>query len=108
MSAATEDELRALETELDRVVDRLSSMPLQRAALATAACYETAAEILARTRVLDSGVPADAELPRLGPHGLGSLIAVLGRDFLDAAKAAPLSDVRAVTDRLIELRRSLP
>jgi len=105
---ATDDELQALQTELDRVVDRLNGMPLYRAATATDTCYAAAEEILERTREIDSEVPADAVLPRLEPHGLGSLLAVIGRDYLKAAKAAPLSDVRPVTDRLIELRRSLP
>ncbi len=105
---ATADELHALETELERVVDRLNGMPLYRAATATDACYAAAEELLARTRALDRRMPADVALPRLAPHGLGSLLAVIGRDFLNAAKAAPLSDVQPVTERLIELRRSLP
>ena len=105
---ATQDELRTLDTELERVVDRLNGMPLYRAATATDACYEMSEERLSRTRELDSTVPADAALPRLEPHGLGALLGVIGRDYAQAAKAAPLSDVRPVTDRLIELRRSLP
>ena len=108
MSMSTEDEVRALETELDRVVDRLNGMPLYRAATATESCYAVAQEILTRTRSLDGDVPSDAALPRLEPHGLGSVLAVIGRDYVKAAKAAPLSDVMPVTNRLIELRRSLP
>jgi len=105
---ATDDELRVLDTELERVVDRLNGMPLYRAATATDACYDVAEDLLARTRELDHAVPTDVALPMLEPHGLGSLIAVIGRDYAHAAKAAPLSDVRPMTDRLIELRRSLP
>ena len=105
---ATDDEVQDLQAELDRVVDRLNGLPLYRAATATDACYAAAEEILERTRELDSEVPAAAVLPRLEPHGLGSLLAVIGRDYLKAVKAAPLSDARPVTDRLIELRRSLP
>ncbi len=108
MIVASPDQLVTLETELERVVDRLNSMSLQRAATATESCYAVAEEMLAQTRLLDGQVPAKVTLPRLEPHGLGSLLAVLGRDFLEAAKATPLSDVQPVTDRLIELRRSLP
>lgn len=105
---ATVEDLHALETELERVVDRLNGMPLYRAATATGACYDVAEEILTRTREIDRDVPMEAALPTLEPHGLGSLLAVIGRDYVKAAKAASQADVTPVTDRLIELRRSLP
>jgi len=105
---ATQDELRSLDLELDRVVDRLNSMPLSRAASASAECHALADAMLARTRGLADEIPSRATLPYLDAQGLGSLIAVIGQDYLNAAKAAPQSDVRPVVDGLIELRRSLP
>lgn len=105
---ATEDELRSLDVELDRVVDRLNSMPLARAAAVSVECYALAENLLAGIRELTDHIPSGAQLPDLGAQGLGSLIAVLGHDYLDAAKAAPRSDVRPVVDGLIGLRRSLP
>jgi hypothetical protein len=103
-----DEDLRALEVELRRVVDRLDSMPLTRAAGATGPCYATASILLERTRALVSDIPATATLPSLGPQGLGSMIAVLGRDYLDAARASGRADVRPVLDALVELRRTLP
>ena len=105
---ASEEELRELELELTRVVDRLNSMPLARVGSAGEECYAVAGLILAETRQLTYGIPADARLPRLDPQGFCALIAVVGEDYEKAVKAAPLSDVSPVLDRLIELRRSLP
>lgn len=105
---ATDDELRTLDLELDRVVDRLNSMPLARAASGSAACHALAGDMLARTRALAETIPRGATLPHLDAQGLGSLIAVIGQDYINAAKAAPQSDVRPVVDSLVELRRSLP
>jgi len=104
----TSDELRSVEVELERVTDRLNSMPLVRAATTTADCYSMAELLLSQTRLLDDNIPTDASLPMLGPQGLGSLIAVLGWDYADAAKAAPLADAGPVIAGLIDLRRSLP
>ena len=59
-------------------------------------------------RHLTDDIPADAEVPRLEPQGVGALIAVVGRDYREAAKAAPESDVSQVVAWLVELRRSLP
>lgn len=105
---ATDDDLRVLDTELTRVVDRLNAMPLARAATAWETCYAAAELILDSTRALTDDIPSGAVLPRLAPQGLGSLIAVLGHDYGEAAKAAPPADVSPVVGRLIDLRRSLP
>ena len=105
---ASEEDLRDLEVELARVVDRLNSMPLARAAAATDEVMDAADSLLASTRELDTDVPADARLPRLGPTGLGAMLAVLGRDFCDAARSTPGADIRPLIERLTALRRALP
>ncbi len=97
-----------LSVELERITDRLNSMPLARAESATGPVYEVANLLLAGTRQMTQDVPRQAELPHLGPHALGALIAVLGRDYLDAVAASPSSDTTAVVDALTALRRSLP
>ena len=102
------EDLRELERELDRVVDRLSSMPLTRAQGTTADCRRAALVIVEQTRALTDEIPADAVLPDLGPHGLGALLSVLGSDYLAAARRSPGADVTAVIAALVELRRALP
>lgn len=106
MADATD--LRALDTELARVVDRLNSLPLTKVAAASESCHLLAARLVDETRRLTDDIPVDAEVPRLEPQGVGALIAVLGRDYREAAKAAPESDVSQVIAWLGELRRSLP
>lgn len=103
----TED-LRELERELDRVVDRLTSMPLARAEGATADCRRAAFVIVEQSRLLTDEIPADAVVPELAPQGLGSMLAVLGTDYLAAARRMPDADVSAVTAALVTLRRALP
>ena len=102
------DSVHEIELELRRVVDRLNSMPLDRAATATADCQRTAEILLAQTRLLTDDIPADAQIPTLGPSGLGALIAVLGRDYLNAARTADAKDLTPVLDALVALRRALP
>jgi hypothetical protein len=97
-----------LQVELRRVVDRLDSMPLARATAAGPACRRTAHLIVARTRELTTDIPSDAVVPDLGPQGLGSMMAVLGRDYIDAAKATRTADLGPVLAALVELRRALP
>ena len=101
-------DLAEVERELDRVVDRLTSMPLAKASAATPEVEGAAAAVLAHTRILDAEVPADACLPHLQPSGLGALIAVLGQDWLRAAASNPDADADAMLDTLVELRRRLP
>jgi hypothetical protein len=97
-----------LALELRRVVDRLDSMPLNRAASAGPACREAALLLIARTRDLTDEIPAEAMPPELGPQGLGSMIAVLGCDYVNAARASGTADLGLVLDALVELRRALP
>lgn len=102
------DHLREVERDLNRVVDRLNSMPLRRAEGAAADCRRAALVIVEQTRLLTDEIPADAALPRLGPQGLGAMLAVLGTDYLDAARRAPHADASVVTAALVDLRRALP
>lgn len=102
------EQLRDLERELGRVVDRLTSMPLAKAAGAAADCRRAALEIVEQTRILTDEIPPDATVPELGPQGLGAMLAVLGTDYLDAARRTPHADVSAVTAALVDLRRALP
>lgn len=101
-------DLEALQIELRRVVDRLDSMPIGRAESATGACHEAAALIVARTRELTRDIPPDASLPSLGPQALGSMLAVIGQDYVVAASGVPDADVTPVLECLIALRRLLP
>jgi hypothetical protein len=102
------DALRELQRELDRVVDRLNSMPLGRAEGTAADCQRAALVIVEQTRLITDEIPVDATVPELGPHGLGSMLAVLGSDYLAAARQSANADVSAVTAALVDLRRALP
>jgi hypothetical protein len=102
------DALRDLERELDRVVDRLNSIPLQRAKGASADCRRAALVIVEQTRALTDEIPADATVPELGPHGLGAMLAVLGGDYLRAARQSTHADVSVVTAALVSVRQALP
>jgi hypothetical protein len=102
------DGLREIERELDRVVDRLNSMPLTRAGAASPDCRRAALVLVEQTRLLTDDIPPDATLPDLGPQGLGSMLAVLGGDYLAAARASSEPDLGPVLDALVELRRALP
>ena len=101
-------DLDAVERELGRVVDRLNSMPLSRAGSAVDDVRTTAALVVDQTRLLTDAIPSQAELPRLGPQGLGAMLAVVGHDYLDAARASSEPDVSPVLDALVSLRRVLP
>ncbi len=100
--------LEAVDRELQRVVDRLNSMPLAKAATASDDVRVAAEVLLEQLRRLDPAVPPDATLPDLGPQGLGAMIAVLGQDWQDAARASSDPDTGTVLDALVELRRALP
>jgi len=100
--------LHEVERELDRVVDRLMSMPLAKAAAATPDVMSAAGALLDHCRRIDPLVPADATLPSLAPQGLGPLIAVLGTDWLVAARTSTDPDCDGVLDVLVRLRRALP
>lgn len=103
MSEATRHDV---ERELNRVVDRLGSMPLSRAEAAAPQVMSCADTLVQASRALGVPIPDDARVPEVGPTALGAMIAVLGRDALEAARAP--SDLSALLDALTALRRSLP
>lgn len=94
------------ERELRRIVDRLNSMPLTRAATAATEVHQSAAELVRLGRLWGVPMPAEATLPTLEPQGFGSMLAVLGRDCLDAAGAD--TDLAPLLATLVSLRRALP
>jgi hypothetical protein len=100
--------LHDVERELDRVVDRLMSMPLAKASTAMPDVMGAAQALLDHCRLIDPQVPDDAMLPSLAPQGLGPLIAVLGTDWLAAARTSTAPDSDGVLDVLVRLRRALP
>lgn len=104
--AAVEDLRHETERELDRVVDRLTHMPLTKAEEGRAAVRECADALFAESRRLGVPLPADARLPDLAPQGFGALIAVLGQDCLQSATTD--DDLAATHAALVRLRRSLP
>lgn len=95
-----------VERELVRVVDRLTSMPLNRAASASAQVLECAGDLVRLGRLWGVPIPADAALPTLEPQGHGAMVAVLGADCLSAA--GPDTDLGPMLDALVTLRRALP
>lgn len=95
-----------VERELARVVDRLGTLPLSRAAAAQGDVHACALELVAISRRLGVPIPADVAVPDLAPQGSSALIAVLGRDCLLAAHDADA--LRAINDALVALRRALP
>jgi len=101
-------DLHEVERELGRIVDRLNSMPLARAASASDIVHDAAEFLVAQTRLLADLPPAEAVLPRLGPQGLGAMLAVVGRDYVEAARASSEPDVDPVLNALVDLRRALP
>ena len=102
--------LDEVQRELTRTVDRLTSMPLNRLPAHAARSHACCEFILAQTRAIDPEQPSDPRLPLLEPSGLGWQLAVIGGDFLDAARASrtPVdSECQRVRDALVELRREL-
>jgi hypothetical protein len=97
-----------VEVELRRIVDRLNTMPLTRADSVAGPCRELALLLVEQTRRLVDDIPVDAEVPDLRVQGFGALIAVLGHDFVIAARRADQPDVTPVLATLVEVRRSLP
>lgn len=102
------DRYSEVERELARVVDRLGGMPVAKVERAMADVTTGADALLAALRRIDPDVPPDAAVPVLGPTGQSALIAVLGGDWLRAARARGDVDPSAVLQALTGLRRSLP
>lgn len=83
--------------ELERVVDRLRSMPLSRLSLAAPLAFTTCEQIQV---AIDDPRP----VPRLADHAAGDQLAVVARDALQ--RHPERAD--AIGDLLVDLRRALP
>lgn len=100
-----------LDVELQRVLSRLESMPVNRIDAQVLALVHSAAErIVALTR--DPDRPDDAVLPVVGPSALAAQLAIVVDDF-QMRRPSPetttaASEDAAVTQILVDLRRSLP
>lgn len=83
--------------ELERVVDRLRSMPLSRLTVAAPLAHAACAQIL---QAIDDVRP----VPRLADHASGDQLAVIGRDALERRP----DRAEAIEAVLVDLRRALP
>ena len=91
------------EIELDRVVERLRSMPLTRIASHASAARSLAQELADRCASLNGDVRR--EVPDVGDIAVGDQVAVTGRDLLASSPAEP--DRAWMAGRLREFRLSL-
>ncbi len=110
MSAGPGPDLREeTERELRRVTDRLGSMPLQRLQTTTDDVYACANALVAAGRSMGVPIPDNALLPDLRPQAYGDLIAVLGRDCLEAHDTdGTTAGLTSAHHALVALRRALP
>lgn len=83
--------------ELERVVDRLRSMPLSRLSLAAPLAFATCEQI-------QVAVDDPRPVPRIADHAAGDQLAVIAQDAL----ARRPEGTAVIADLLIELRRALP
>ena len=90
------------------MVDRLTSMPLAKAEDCADSTHAVALVILDQTRQFDPSIPAGAALPRVGLTAAAAQLAVIGQDYLAAARRTPDADSSIVLGALSSLRRSLP
>lgn len=88
------------QTELNRVVERLRTMPLTKLQTCTPDAWGTAQQIL----LLTPDTPP--QLPQIADHACGDQFAVIGQDFLKSANEE--AAIAEATAALIELRRILP
>ena len=94
-----------LERELERLANRLETMPASRIHEDVIdRVHATAQQIVALTQGTDR--PDTAVLPRVEASALAAQLTVVVRDYEETTTAA--SDDAAVAQYLIDLRRSLP
>jgi hypothetical protein len=94
-----------IEIEADRIVNRLTTMPIGRIDEALIERVRDAAQQIVDLTP-DPSRPPSASMPKVGASALGAQVAVAVRDYLDMRTAA--SDDAAVAKILMQLRRSLP
>lgn len=99
------DDREEIQTECERIVHRLSTMPVTRIDAAVIDAVRLSAQ-----QIVDATTnpqrPPHAQVPAVQPSGLAAQIQVVVRDYLDTQTAA--SEDAAVAKVLIDLRRSLP
>ena len=94
-----------LERELERLANRLETMPASRIHEDVIdRVHATAEQIVALTQGTDR--PDTAVLPRVEDSALAAQLTVVVRDYWETTTAA--SDDAAVAQYLIDLRKSLP
>lgn len=94
-----------IEIEADRIVNRLTTMPIGRIDEALIERVRDAAQRIVDLTP-DPSRPPSASMPKVGASALGAQVAVAVRDYLDMRTAA--FDDAAVAEILTQLRRSLP
>ena len=94
-----------VDVEADRIVNRLTTMPIGRIDEALIERVRDAAQRIVDLTP-DPSRPPNASMPRVGASALGAQVAIAVRDYVDMRTAA--SDDAAVAEVLTQLRRSLP
>lgn len=94
-----------IDVEADRIVNRLTTMPISRVDEALIERVRDAAQRIVDLTP-DPSRPPTAHMPRVGASALGAQVAIAVRDYLEMRTAA--SDDAAVAEVLTQLRRSLP
>jgi len=96
---------RDIETERDRIVTRLTTLPIGRIDEALIERVRDAAQRIVDLTP-DPSRPPSASMPKVGASALGAQVTIAVRDYLDMRTAA--SNDAAVAETLTQLRRSLP
>ena len=91
---------RTFGVELQRVIDRLRTMPLTKLHACADEAHRTAKHLVMLTP------DAHRDLPRLADHACGDQLAVIGQDFQRVQKDE--AAIAEATAALVELRRALP
>ena len=94
-----------IDVEADRIVNRLTAMPIAKIDEALIERVRDAAQRIVDLTP-DPSRPPNASVPRVGASALGAQVAIAVRDYVDMRTAA--SDDAAVAEILTQLRRSLP
>ena len=99
------DSRNQIAIECDRIVHRLSTLPLHRIDAAATSSVHAAAQRIVNATPEDAR-PSSAYLPQVAPTGLSAQLAVVVRDYLNTTTTA--SEDAAVVKIVTDLRRSLP
>ena len=101
---------REIQTELNRITDRLQTMPLARIDESVISLVNASARRIVDLTP-DPARPTDAVLPLVGPTALAAQLTIVVRDYLEIQsenETTAASVDAAVVETLTELRRSLP